>query len=189
MPVSTSADDPGHPRTSSGAWPQVAIAVTAVALLAPEAVAFAQIAGVPAADGLAAAPPCALAYALVGRSRRLVVGATAATAVISASAVAGLPVAPADRAAAASVVALTAGVVLVVTGLLRCGSPVHFLSPQALLGLLFGLAAFIVVRQAEAVRSAEPNRCHCPEPGAAGRGDHRRIELFGPTNTALPRGE
>jgi SulP family sulfate permease len=119
---------------------ELVAALTAVALLAPETVAFALIAGVPPERGLAAAPLCVLAYALLGRSPRIIVGATAATAVICAA----TPGSP-DR-----VVALTlmAGAILLVTGLLRAGFTARFLAPEALRGFLFGLAVVIVVRQA-----------------------------------------
>ncbi|GAA4261012.1 SulP family inorganic anion transporter [Dactylosporangium darangshiense] len=123
-------------------------ALTAVALLAPETVAFAQIAGVPPAQGLAAAPLCVLAYAVLGRSPRLIVGATAATAVITSAAVAGLAADPDRRARLAVALTLLTGAILLVTGLLRCGFVARFLAPEALRGFLFGLAVVIVVRQA-----------------------------------------
>lgn len=128
-------------------WTDLAAASTAVALLAPETVAFAQIAGVPPAQGLAAAPLCVLAYAVLGRSRQLIVGATAATAVISSAAVLGLSADPARRARLAVALALVTGALLLVTGLLRCGFVARFLAPAALQGFLFGLAVVIVVRQ------------------------------------------
>jgi outer membrane lipoprotein SlyB len=53
-------------------------------------VAYAQIAGLPPAAGLMAAPGAMLAYALLGTSRQLVVGATTATAAVSAATVGGL---------------------------------------------------------------------------------------------------
>ena len=56
---------------------EVVAALPVVALLAPKTVAAAQIAGVPLAQGLAAAPQGA-AFAVPGRSRRLIVAAVAA---------------------------------------------------------------------------------------------------------------
>ncbi|WP_051367242.1 SulP family inorganic anion transporter [Hamadaea tsunoensis] len=123
-------------------------ALTAVALLAPETVAFAQLAGIAPAQGLAAAPLCVIAYAVLGRSRQLIVGATAATAVLTSAAVAGLASDPVHRSAYAVALALLTGAILVVTGLLRCGFIARFLAPEALRGFLFGLAVVIVVRQA-----------------------------------------
>ena len=130
---------------------EVVAALTAVALLAPETVAFAQIAGVPPARALAAAPLGVLAFAVFGRSRRLIVGATAATAVISSAAVLGLSGDSEQRARLAVGLALVTGALLLVAGLLRCGFVAHFLAPEALRGFLFGLAVVIVVRQAAVI--------------------------------------
>ncbi|WP_426502743.1 SulP family inorganic anion transporter [Dactylosporangium sp. McL0621] len=130
---------------------ELVAALTAVALLAPETVAFAQIAGVPPAQGLAAAPLCVLAYAVLGRSPRLIVGATAATAVITSAAVAGLTADPDRRARLAVALTLLTGGILLITGLLRGGFIARFLAPEALRGFLFGLAVVIVVRQAAVI--------------------------------------
>ncbi len=53
----------------------------------PQCVAYAQIAGLPAQAGLMAAPGAMIGYALIGRSRSLVVSATTATSALSAAAV------------------------------------------------------------------------------------------------------
>ncbi|MEO5877136.1 MAG: SulP family inorganic anion transporter [Streptosporangiaceae bacterium] len=65
----------------------VLAALTGCAILVPEAIAYAGSAGVPPQYALASAPLALLGYALVGRSPRLLVGATAATGVYSASVV------------------------------------------------------------------------------------------------------
>ncbi|WP_406137916.1 SulP family inorganic anion transporter [Streptomyces sp. NBC_01089] len=62
-------------------------ALTAWALIVPECVAYAQIAGVPPQNAFYAAPVALLAYALLGRSRFLLIGATSAAAVLSAATV------------------------------------------------------------------------------------------------------
>jgi SulP family sulfate permease len=48
-------------------------------VVTPQAVAYAQIAGLPPEAGLMVAPPAMLAYAWFGTSRQLVVSATTAT--------------------------------------------------------------------------------------------------------------
>jgi Sulfate permease family len=68
----------------------------------PQAVAYAQIAGLPPSAGLAAAPDALLAYALLGTSRSLVVSATTATSALSAAAVGPLASGDAARFAALS---------------------------------------------------------------------------------------
>jgi MFS superfamily sulfate permease-like transporter len=56
-------------------------------VVAPQCVAYAQIAGLPPEAGLMAAPGALVAYAFLGTSRTLVVSATTATSAMSASAV------------------------------------------------------------------------------------------------------
>src|ERR1700759_467333 len=64
--------------------------LTVWAVLVPEALAYATIAGVSPVIGLYAAPPALLLYAAFGSSRHLVTGPMAATAALSAAAVANL---------------------------------------------------------------------------------------------------
>src|SRR5215211_4492837 len=64
--------------------------LTVWAVLVPEALAYASIAGVSPVVGLYAAPPALLLYAAFGSSRHLVVGPMSATAALSAAAVADL---------------------------------------------------------------------------------------------------
>ena len=56
-------------------------------VVVPQAVAYAQIAGLPPEAGLMAAPGAMIAYALLGTSRTLIVSATTATSALSAAAV------------------------------------------------------------------------------------------------------
>jgi SulP family sulfate permease len=127
--------------------PDALAALTVVALLAPESVAYAQIARIPLQYGLVAAPLTLLAYALIGCSKVLAVGATAATAVLSGAIVAQVTSDPAKRLELTAAVALLAGAFLVVTGLAHCGFIVRFLTPEALTGFLAGLAVVVIVRQ------------------------------------------
>src|SRR4249919_2636672 len=62
--------------------------LTVWAVLVPEALAYASIAGVPPVVGLYAAPPALILYAAIGSSRHLIVGPMSATAALSASSVA-----------------------------------------------------------------------------------------------------
>jgi SulP family sulfate permease len=65
-------------------------AATAWAIVVPESVAYAQIAGVPPQNAFYAAPVALVAYAIFGSSRNLVVGATSAASILSASTVAAV---------------------------------------------------------------------------------------------------
>jgi SulP family sulfate permease len=117
-------------------------------VVVPQAVAYAQIAGLPPSAGLAAAPGALLAYGLLGTSRSLVVSATTATAAVSATAVGH--VAGGD---AASFAALSAGLAIVTAaalvgaGLLRLGGITDLISKPVLTGFLFGLGLTVAVGQ------------------------------------------
>src|SRR5688500_10238528 len=80
--------------------------MTVWAVLVPEALAYATIAGVSPVVGLYAAPPALVLYALFGTSRHLIVGPMSATAALSATAVA-------DVGSGADVVQLTAALALI----------------------------------------------------------------------------
>ncbi|WP_411073008.1 SulP family inorganic anion transporter [Streptomyces sp. cmx-4-25] len=123
-------------------------ALTAWALIVPECVAYAQIAGVPPQNAFYAAPVALLVYALLGRSNFLVIGATSAAAVLSASAVSDVSSDPGQAVGLSAAVALVAGAVLLVAGFARLGFLTSFLAEPALVGFLFGMALTIIVRQA-----------------------------------------
>ena len=97
--------------------------MTVWAVLVPEALAYASIAGVSPVVGLYAAPGALLLYAAFGSSRHLVVGPMSATAALSAAAVAEVATqGSADFAAHTVALALTTGLLALGAGLLRWGS-------------------------------------------------------------------
>jgi MFS superfamily sulfate permease-like transporter len=111
-------------------------------------VAYAQIAGLPPAAGLMAAPGALFAYALLGTSRQLVVGATTATAAVSAATVGGLADGSAARFAALSAaLALVTAVVFLAAGVLHLGGIADFISKPVMTGFLFGLGMVIAIGQ------------------------------------------
>jgi sulfate permease, SulP family len=117
-------------------------------VVVPQAVAYAQIAGLPPAAGLLAAPGALIGYALLGTSRSLVVGATTASAAVSAAAVAPLADGNAGRYAALSAaLALVSAVVLTAAGVLRLGGVFDLVSKPVMTGFLFGLGLTIAVGQ------------------------------------------
>ena len=117
-------------------------------VVTPQAVAYAQIAGLPPEYGLIAAPGALLGYALLGSSRTLIVSATTATSALSAAAVAPLADGDAARFAALSAaLALVAAAALVLGGALRLGSLTDFVSKPVITGFLFGLGLLIAVGQ------------------------------------------
>src|SRR5690348_10660236 len=123
------------------AWlrPDVVAALTVWAVLVPEGLAYATIAGVPPVVGLYAAVPALVLYAAFGSSRHLVVGPMSATAALSAAAVAGFAAAGADRfVALTAALAIVTGVVALVAGLLRLGFLANFISEPVLKGFIIG---------------------------------------------------
>jgi high affinity sulfate transporter 1 len=117
-------------------------------VVVPQAVAYAQIAGLPPSAGLVAAPAALIAYAILGSSRTLVVSATTATSALSAAAVGPLAHGDVKRFAALSAaLALVTGVVLAVSGVLRIGGVMDLVSKPVMTGFLFGLGMFVAVGQ------------------------------------------
>ena len=128
--------------------PDVLAGLLVWSVVVPQAVAYAQIAGLPPSAGLAAAPGALLAYAWLGTSRVLVVSATTATAGLSAAAVG--PVAAGDTAkfaALSAALALVAALVFVLAGALKAGGIMDFVSNPVMTGFLFGLGLTIAVGQ------------------------------------------
>ncbi|MFE0523660.1 SulP family inorganic anion transporter [Streptomyces sp. NPDC058954] len=122
--------------------------LTVWALIVPESVAYAEIAGVPPQNAFYAAPIALVGYALLGGSRFLIVGATSAAAVLSASTVNGVSGDPGAAVGLSAALAVIVGGVLVAAGAARLGFLTNFLAEPALVGFLFGMALTIMVRQA-----------------------------------------
>ncbi|KOS53823.1 SulP family inorganic anion transporter [Rhodococcus rhodochrous] len=120
--------------------------LTVWAVLVPEALAYATIAGVSPVIGLYAAPAALLLYALFGSSRQLVVGPMAATAALSGAAVAGIS-SDVDAATLTAGLALLVGVLGILAGLARLGFLASFISEPVLKGFIVGLALTIIVGQ------------------------------------------
>jgi high affinity sulfate transporter 1 len=122
--------------------------LTVWAVLVPEALAYASIAGVSPVIGLYAAPPALVLYAVFGSSRHLIVGPMSATAALSAAAVADLTTGgPEDFAAFTAMLAITTGVLALLAGLLRLGFLANFISEPVLKGFIIGLALTIIIGQ------------------------------------------
>ena len=122
--------------------------MTVWAVLVPEALAYASIAGVSPVVGLYAAPGALLLYAAFGSSRHLVVGPMSATAALSAAAVADVATQGSTGFAAHTVaLALTTGLLALGAGLLRLGFLASFISEPVLKGFIIGLALTIVAGQ------------------------------------------
>ena len=122
--------------------------LTVGAILVPQALAYASIAGVSPIVGLYAAPGALLLYAALGSSRVLVVGPIAATAALSAGTVADLvSTGDARFALFTAGLALIVGAAALIAGLLRLGFLADFISQPVLKGFIIGLALTILIGQ------------------------------------------
>ena len=127
--------------------------LTVWAVMVPEAMAYAGIAGVPALVGLYTVPVPLIAYALFGTSRTMVIGPDSATALISAGTV-GAVVAShsgatqvAEYIAITSALALIVGVIFLVLGLARMGWVANFIPTPVMKGFIQGLVWVTIIGQ------------------------------------------
>jgi high affinity sulfate transporter 1 len=122
--------------------------VVLTALLVPQGMAYAELAGLPAITGLYATVVPLVAYAVFGPSRILVLGPDSAVAPLVAAAV--IPVAGADsseRVAVAGLLALMVGGLLLVGAIARLGFLTDLLSKPVRLGYLAGIALIVIADQ------------------------------------------
>jgi sulfate permease, SulP family len=130
--------------------PDLVAGATLWALVVPEALAYAAIAGVPVQYGLYAVPLALVGYFALGSSRELFVGPSASVAAISASGVAAVASTGADPArivALTAALSLLAGLLYVVLGLLRMGWVARFFAAPVLTGFILGLGLYVVIGQ------------------------------------------
>ena len=136
----------------AGLRPDVIAAITVWALLVPEAMAYAGIAGMPPETGLYTAPLALLSYAVFGTSRHLNVGPSSTVAIISFGVISLLAVTgTTEFIAMTSMLALITGLLLVAGGMLRLGVLADFLSKPVLDGFIVGLAITIAVGQLDKI--------------------------------------
>ncbi|WP_368732984.1 SulP family inorganic anion transporter [Streptomyces alkaliphilus] len=122
--------------------------MTVWAVLVPEALAYATIAGVSPVVGLYAAPAALILYAAFGGSRHLIVGPMAATAALSAAIVGDAAAGSgANFTAMTAALAVTVGIAALLAGLLRLGFLANFISEPVLKGFIIGLALTIIAGQ------------------------------------------
>ena len=145
---------PGSPaswlRSYDRSWlkPDILGAATVWALLVPQALAYSQLAGLPAVYGLYAALGALVLYPLFGSSRHLNVGPEATVATLTA--VILFPLAGGDPErylALAGVLSLMVAAILALGGFLKLGFVTRFLSSPVLIGYIAGSGLVIVLGQ------------------------------------------
>lgn len=155
LPILTWA--PRYRRADLGG--DLAAGLTVAAMLVPQAMAYALLAGLPPEAGLYAATVPLVLYAIFGTSRQLAVGPVAIVSLLTASALAGVAEqGTAEYLEAAAVLALLVGVVSAVLGLARLGFLTNLLSHPVLVGYTAAAAIIIGFSQAKHLFGIKPEK-------------------------------
>jgi len=120
------------------------------AILVPQGMAYAQLAGLPPVTGLYTTIGCLVGYAVFGPSRVLVLGPDSSISPMIFAALAPLLVAsdsPSKAIELAGMLALAVGMIEIVLGLARLGFVADLLSSEVQVGYMNGLAITIIVSQ------------------------------------------
>ncbi len=132
--------------------PDILAAMSLWAILVPQSLAYAKLAGVPAVFGLYTAFAAMIGYAIFGTSRVLNQGPESAVAIVTAATLLPLVGGDGDRYILfASVLAILVGLWAIVGGILRLGFITRFISRPILLGYIVGSAWLIVISQLPAM--------------------------------------
>lgn len=162
LTVSAAAE---HARTGLGRWvPGIALlhgsgpdrlrhdipaGIVLAALLVPQGMAYAELAGLPPVTGLYATIVPLVVYFLLGPSRILILGPDSAVSPLVAATI--IPLAAggdaSERIALAGALALMVGVLMFVGGLARFGFVTELLSMPVRMGYLMGIALTVIVAQ------------------------------------------
>ena len=133
-----------------GSWfrPDLLAGITVWAMLVPQSLGYASLAGMPAEYGLYAVLGAMALYWLWGSSRELNVGPESTVAIMVATILASQATAGSEEyVEAAALLAIMVGLVLLIGGLFRLGRIADFLSRPILAGYVFGSGILIVVSQ------------------------------------------
>lgn len=141
-----------QPKRSASA--DLIAGITLAALLIPESMGYAGVAGVPPEIGLYAAVAAVVGYALFGGMSILVVGPAAAASAVSASVVGDFG-GNIDPVVLTAALAIATGVTLLVAGALRLGWIVNFISRPVLHAFVAGLAISIIIGQLDGLFGVE----------------------------------
>jgi high affinity sulfate transporter 1 len=137
-------------RTYKGPWlrSDLIAGVVLAAILVPQGMAYAKLAGLPPETGLYTTVACLVGYALMGPSRILVLGPDSSVSPLIFAAI--VPLAggdPATALALAGMMALLVGGIEIGLGLAKLGFVADLLSKEVQVGYMNGLAITIIVGQ------------------------------------------
>ncbi len=117
------------------------------AVTIPASLAYGEMAGLPRVNGLYASLSAMLVYGFLGSSRRLIIGAEAAVAILVASSLSSLGGHPEGHAAMAIIQAMMVGICLVAAGMARIGFIADFFPETVIVGFINGVALIIIFSQ------------------------------------------
>jgi high affinity sulfate transporter 1 len=118
------------------------------ALMVPQALGYAEVAGVPSQYGLYAAFAGLLFYAIFGSSRHVITGPSSTVAAVTGAAVLSVASSGSDEAIAlAAAIALFAGIIYLILGIFRMGWVSNFLAASVLAGFIGGIAIDVAIGQ------------------------------------------
>jgi sulfate permease, SulP family len=140
---------PGWLTTYRSTWlrSDLVAGLATAAVVIPQSMAYAAIAGLPVEVGLYSASVPMAAYALAGTSRALSVSVSSSIAAITAVAVSTTP----DPRAAATTLALLSGVVLIMASVIRLGFVADLISAPVLAGFKVGIGLSIAAGQLDSL--------------------------------------
>jgi high affinity sulfate transporter 1 len=128
----------------------VVAGVVLAAILVPQGMAYAELAGLPAVTGLYTTIACLVGYAIMGPSRVLVLGPDSSVSPLIFAAIAPLVVAGGDpntAIALAGMLAILVGLIEILLGIAKLGLVADLLSKEVQVGYMNGLAVTIIVGQ------------------------------------------
>jgi high affinity sulfate transporter 1 len=145
-------------RAYQPAWlkSDLAAGLSVAAVSLPAAIAYPAIAGLPTEVGIYATVFSLVGYALLGASRKLMIGPDTATCIMLASVLATLgPAGVEERVALTVVLSLLVGIACVLAGALRLGFLANFLSRPMLVGFLAGISISLIIGQIKRLTGVE----------------------------------
>src|SRR5205809_4077107 len=128
----------------------VVAGVVLAAILVPQGMAYAELAGLPAVTGLYTTIACLVGYALMGPSKVLVLGPDSSVSPLIFAAIVPLVVAGNDPGKAivlAGMMAILVGLIEILLGVAKLGFVADLLSKEVQVGYMNGLAITIIVSQ------------------------------------------
>ncbi len=129
--------------------PDIVAGLVLASLLVPQGMAYAELAGLPAVNGLYTTIACLVAYAVMGPSRILVLGPDSAVSPMILAAITSVGIAgdPGKAIELAGMLAIMVGAMELLLGIAKLGFVADLLSKEVKVGYLNGLALVIIVGQ------------------------------------------